>query len=304
MGTVHSLRLHPLVVGGDTAIPHQGDAREQENMVRASVLLIEAFTAWQVGRSFAATTVKRRRCSLLLFAKYIRPVTLSDATGPMVEEWLGTYTSARTKHAYRSDLSAFFKWAFRRDLIAANPMDLTDPIRVPRSLPRPVPPEAVPAIIASAPTRHIQLALALAAYAGLRRAEISRLRADDVRLYPVPMIEVRNGKGGKDRSVPMSTDLAALLDGCKGRIVPFTTDHIGRACADHIRACGFDMTLHKLRHTFGTVMAPLLDGDLVVLGALMGHSDPATTMGYVALTDNRAAGAINRAYRPELRSAS
>lgn len=266
--------------------------------------LVEAFSAWQLGRAFSPATVRRRRVTLVAFIKHLRPADLASATGIMVEDFLSVHDKPRTRHAYRSDLAAFYRWACKRGLMPHNPVDQTDSIRVPRSLPRPVPPEMVPPIIARALDPRLQRILALAAYAGLRRAEISALRSDDVRLYPAPMIEVRNGKGAKDRTVPMHPVLRQLLAGCKGRIVPLGPDRIGKMAADHLRACGFDCTLHQLRHSFGTVMAPLLDGDLVELGKLMGHTDPSTTMGYVKLTSTRAAAAVEQAYTKGLRSAS
>ena len=49
-------------------------------------------------------------------------------------------------------MAAFYSWAARRDL-CTNPILKVDSIRVPKTLPRPVPPSMLPAILASAPDR-------------------------------------------------------------------------------------------------------------------------------------------------------
>jgi integrase len=262
--------------------------------------IIDQFSQWQAGRNLSSSTIRRRQVTLRAFASMVE---LGDATVVHVETFLGQQQSPATRHAYRCDLAVFYKWAVRRNLLGHDPVVQTDSIKQPKRLPRPVPPEVVPSLVASCPDRHIRLAMALAAYAGLRRAEICALRSTDIRLHPTPMIDVRDGKGGRDRAVPLHPVLATMLAGQRGRIVPLSTDWVGRQAAAHIRRYGIDATLHQLRHTFGTVMADLLTGDLVELGKIMGHSSPQTTLGYVALLNPRSADAVRLAYSGRLRSA-
>lgn len=294
-------RANPLCVVTDSdTMPRLGDAQSG-----GWVVVIGLFSTWQAGRAFSANTIRRREVSLRRFAKYIQPVSLNDATPALIEDWLATFAQPSTRRAYRSDLSAFYSWASKRDLIAGNPADKTDSIKVPKGLPRPVPPEHVQAIITCAPDEHTRLIIALAAYAGLRRAEIAKLHVDDVAFYPQPILIVRNGKGGKDRTVPIADSLHVLLEPHRrGRYVPLSADRVGKIGAAHLRACGFDCTLHQLRHSFGTEMYRITK-DLKVVGRLMGHESTATTELYAALVDDSSAAAINLAYQPQpLRSAS
>lgn len=249
-------------------------------------------------RGMAEATIKRRTSSLGSFARWLHPMPIERAKRDHVEGWLTTFREVTTRKAYRSDLSDFFQWATRRELIERNPVALTDPIRVPKTLPRPVPPHAVPAIIAAAPTERLRLALMLAAYAGLRRAEIVALAGHDLQFHPVSLIVVRDGKGHKDRIVPMHPLLVVELGNFRGNgfVIPWSPDHLGAVAAQHIRDCGYDATIHKLRSSFATEMARVMDGNIVAVGKVLGHESPATTMQYVGWGGGETSAKITRIY--------
>lgn len=265
--------------------------------------LIALFLGHLAARSLSAATIKRRTTSLGSFERWMAPASITTATGADVEEWLSTFIAARTRAAYRADLGAFYRWAQRRQVVEHSPVADTDPIRVPKSLPRPIAVDAVPMIVAAAPMP-LRLALALAAYAGLRRAEIINVTTADVQLVPRPVLAVRNGKGGKDRIVPLHPALVAMLSGVRNdgsHLVPMSYDALGRAVSAHLARMGVVGTLHQFRHSFGTEMARVLDGNLVAVGALMGHENPATTQGYVGWGGGETAAALGHAY--DLRAA-
>ena len=248
-----------------------------------NTILIATFCEYMTQRSFSPFTIKRRTSSLSSFARYIAPMHLAQVEGDHVMSWVGTLRSARTKHAYRSDLGAFYSWATKRKVVRRNPVDDTDAIRVPKGLPRPAPIEAIPSIIAMATDDHLRLALAFAAYAGLRRSEIAHITTDDVQFGDHPMIAVRNGKGSKDRFVPMHPELVRMLSTRRpsGLLVPISVDQLGRRSSDHMRALGYDCTLHQLRHAFGTELARVTRGNVIAVGRAMGHESANTTLNYV-----------------------
>ena len=254
---------------------------------------IHLYAEYQRLRSFSPLTIKRRTISLNAFARFIHPGTFDAVQPEDVEEWLATFGRPRTRRAYMSDLSAFYTWGVRRRVFATNPVAAVDPIRVPRSLPRPVPISAVPTIIAAAPMP-LRLALMFAAYAGLRRAEIARLCAEDVQLEPVPLVTVRAGKGSKDRVIPLHPALVAMLAGKlkSGPLFSVEPDTLGKQAAAHMRSLGYDCTMHQLRASFATEMARVLKGDVPRLMPLMGHEHPGTTMGYVQLLGSNAASEL------------
>lgn len=244
--------------------------------------LIQLFCTYMAGRAFSVHTIKRRLSSLSSFAKFIAPMSLTDVESDHVESWLTTLSAPRTKHAYRSDLAAFYTWAAKRKVTGSNPVTDTDPIRVPKGLPHPVPPSAVPGLITAATDPHLRLALMLAAYAGLRRAEICALTTDDYQLHPAPMLTVRNGKGGKDRHVPLHPELAKALARrrTQGPLIPWTPDKLGRLARAHLHACGYDHSLHAVRHSYATEMYRITK-DIVAVGRAMGHTKADTTLQYV-----------------------
>jgi integrase/recombinase XerC len=252
--------------------------------------VIAAFATWQATRGFSTATIRRRNLSLGTFAAYVAPLDITNATGELAEEWLSGFTAPRTRHAYRSDLRSFFAWARKRGLVAADPMTDVEPIRVPRSLPRPVPVAMLPAIIDTA-RQPLRTGLALAGFAGLRRAECCALVTGDVDLEAA-MLTVRNGKGGKDRSVPIHPALAELLgdqpmpSGC--RLVPLVPSKLGAAASTHLRALGLPYTLHNLRATFATELARIANGNLLLVAEALGHESIQTTQGYVRLAGSEA----------------
>jgi len=261
----------------------------------ADAALLASFQAWQAMRAFSPATIRRRRSSLRLFGAHIAPLRLGQATTDDVEDFLSTRRAPRTRHAYRSDLAAFFRWAMKRALVDANPVLDVDTIRVPRSLPRPVDPALIPFLIASAADPDTQLMVALAACAGLRRSEIAALSSGDLSLHSdPPVLVVRDGKGAKDRVVPLHPILVTLLRRRRvdGPLFDLSPDSIYRRIAGHLATHGIDATPHQLRHTFGSELARTTHGNLILIGRLMGHVDTDTTKGYIGWAGGEGSGAV------------
>lgn len=259
---------------------------------------ILAFRRYQLVRGLSPKTIRRRSVSLGQFADSIAPLSLFEATGDLIDDWLGTHQSPATRRAYRSDLMAFFSWAAKRDL-CANPVLKTDSIRVPKPLPRPVPAVYLRAILASA-TPDVRMMIALAAYAGLRIAEIAALERSDLDLMSEsPTLAVRCGKGNKDRIVPVHPDLAALLRGARaGPLVNVSATTVGQKISAHLRSIGIEATAHQLRHTFGTELARSTEGNIILIASLMGHEDVSTSMRYIGWAGGPGADAVAAMYPP------
>lgn len=148
----------------------------------------------------------------------------------------------------------------------------------------------------STPGPHL-LAWQIAAYAGLRRGELLALRWDDV-MEDDELIVVRQGKGRKDRLIPIPPTLAQALRQARpqaqgARVLMVSKDAITKAFQAHLEAAGLAdgrTTLHTLRHSYAT---HLVQGGAHIASVreLLGHRDLATTLIYIhhAPDDLRAA---------------
>lgn len=149
--------------------------------------------------------------------------------------------------------------------------------------------------------------LALGLYAGLRVSEISKLDQGDVDLDQL-LVHVREGKGAKDREVPLHREgaqiIRAYLSHRSSRLPPLFLSRQGnrisvRAIQRLVLNLASDAGLkksvspHKLRHTFATL---LLDSgaDLEVIRELLGHESIATTQIYLHTSTAATRRAVDR----------
>ena len=263
--------------------------------------LIAVYSRHQESRSFATRTIKRRRTSLVSFSRFLEPGSLATAKPDDIEEWLTSLKAANSRHAYRSDLACFYRWAVRRELLVSDPVLKTDPIRTPRPMPKPAPMEAIAAAF-SAADRDVQLMLMLGALAGLRRSEIACLAAEDCHLdAEPPVLHVRNSKGAKDRVVPLHPMLVQMLRGRIGWLFksPGSRSHlspvsVGVRLSKALSNGDQHVTAHQLRHYFGTEAARWADGNVLLVAQLMGHSSPSTTMGYIGWSPTEGAEVVSK----------
>jgi site-specific recombinase XerD len=133
--------------------------------------------------------------------------------------------------------------------------------------------------------------------AGLRKKELLSLKCTDIEIENLSIF-IRQGKGNKDRVVPINYRLAEALKQYKeerrrlNKTCPefftsstydkgFTHSGLVRVLAQIRETTGITFTIHKLRHTFATLM---LEGgcDIYSLSKMMGHNDIKTTTIYLA----------------------
>lgn len=140
----------------------------------------------------------------------------------------------------------------------------------------------------------------LALFAGMRLSEIAHLDWKDVDLDELT-ITVRDGKGGKDRVIPLGERLAAELATTDekdqrgavaghrdGRQISYKS--VCHTFDRHLADLGLDISCHMLRHTFAILLLRN-DADLRNIQELLGHASLATTERYLAvdLDDRRKA---------------
>ncbi len=135
--------------------------------------------------------------------------------------------------------------------------------------------------------------------AGLRVGEVAALRRSDVALRDrAGTVRVRNGKGLKERELPLNAtarralrqllaqDPAAPSEAAvfqSGRSTAMPVRSIQNVVAALVRRAGLtscDITAHSLRHTFALAWLRQHPGQLVELSQLLGHESLDTTAAY------------------------
>ena len=264
----------------------------------------ELVTAWlrtQQAQGFSNRTVTRRDTAMKSYRRHIAPLSLRSSSAEVVEDWLLSYTSPATRHAYRSDLSLFYKWALLRKLIPEDPMASLPATKVPRGVPRPFSQAVIDRLLAAPLDPTYGLMIRLGLYAGLRVSEMAALCWEDIRLSEGGTLTVRDGKGGKSRILPMHPNLIAALPSPRpyGPVLlcadgtPFDGGKVGRTIKAVLTLLGIDGVPHQLRHCYGTELARASGGDMLLVATLMGHSSPATTMIYAQLAGGEASRIVD-----------
>jgi site-specific recombinase XerD len=144
-------------------------------------------------------------------------------------------------------------------------------------------------------------AIMLMLFAGLRISEAAALRWRDVDIEGRYLV-VRDGKGGKDRSVPLHPILLAELSNAPSHrphwAVAGKTDGSGMAVKSmaHIferwlPGLGLAISAHQLRHSFATELLRTR-ADIREIQELLGHESLETTQRYLALDPERLRAAV------------
>ena len=186
-------------------------------------------------------------------------------------------------------------------------------------IPYPKEPERLPVILSqdevarliNASGNLFRRALLMTVYGtGMRRSEVVRLKVSDIDSQRM-IIRVVQGKGGKDRDLPLSPELLETLreywrwrkprgylfpsrDPRRGTGEPISDKTIWQVCNDAARRAGITkhITPHTLRHSWAT---HLLEAgtDLRTIQLLLGHGDLESTARYIHLSQEHLHNAAN-----------
>ena len=153
--------------------------------------------------------------------------------------------------------------------------------------------------------------------AGLRTCEVIGLHTRDVKHdeldgRPVTRLELRAGKGGRQRSVYLPPEASRLLEawvaykralgiGQSRRVFtalrrgPLASAYLREVCARKGREAGIEWRVHPhaLRHTFGTELLEET-GDLALVQDALGHANPTNTRIYAKVRNGRLARAMTQ----------
>ena len=262
-------------------------------------------------RGYSKCTIRRFRTVINFYCTYNNISEMEQVTGDSVRhlfffgrtqrQW-----TASTMVSFHNTLAVFFRWCMKEGYLAFDPTQDVELPRLENRLPAKLSKQEALRLLEVIynypyPSRFLRYrnhaVFATFLYAGLRKSELLHLRYTDVDLENLTIF-VQQGKGNKDRLIPICTSLADTLlrylserqrlrKSCPEffvslhRNVGFSENGL-KYLLEAIRAAsGLRFTIHQLRHTFATLM---LEGgcDIYSLAKLLGHNDIRTTTIYLA----------------------
>ncbi len=189
-------------------------------------------------------------------------------------------------------------------------------LKTPQKLPVVLSEEEVRALIKAPKLIKHRMVIALLYGCGLRRHELLNLRIEDADLQR-HMLHIRQGKGNKDRYVPLGDNLVYALKaylkaeepyqylfngkGTDGTRVKFSETGVQWIVRQSRIKAGIRkrVTSHVLRHTYATHLLEM-GLDIMTLKNLLGHEDIKTTLVYLHVSNperQRAFSPMDRLYK-------
>ncbi len=265
----------------------------------------------------AANTLAAYRRDLAGFEQWLREARsrgLDEALDGDIEAWFAArhaQTRPSTANRRLATLRRYYAWALRHQRVAADPCLNMGAARQPLRVPKALSESQVEALL-QAPALHTprglrdRAMLELLYATGLRVSELVGIAALDVSLSD-GVVRVVQGKGGKDRLVPLGAEAAHWLQryltearpalvGPRASVALFVTARAAAMTRQSfwllikkyavIAGVRAPLSPHVLRHAFATHL--LNHGaDLRVVQMLLGHADISTTQIYTHVARER-----------------
>ena len=273
-------------------------------------------------RNYSAQTLRGRRESLDCFLAWAAERDLSRAgqiTRPMLEsfqQWLWRHVKANgqrlgwsTQRNRLGILKHYFRWLARQNVLMHNPASELELPRPEKRLPQEVLSQAQVEKLLSVPDVSDPLGvrdralLELFYSTGIRRAELCRLELPDLNAER-RTLHVRQGKGRKDRVVPVGLRAAQWLERYMREVRPrlcldtrtqalfltgyggpFNPDVLSRKVSAWLKQAGLSRKggCHTLRHACATHMLEH-GADIRFIQQLLGHENLDTTAIYTEVS--------------------
>lgn len=262
-------------------------------------------------RGYSKDTIRRYKYVIHCLCKFANISEIGQVTddnirtlfyfGRTERKW-----SVNTFIVYHKTLLVFFRWCVKQGYLEKNPIIDIEKPRLEKRLPPKLTKQTtlhLLEIVLNYPYEYKFLRYRNHAifstfiFAGLRKQELLNLKYTDIDLDNLTLF-IRQGKGNKDRIIPISYTLAQSLKKYKDERrrlnktnpeffsslrgnIGFTASGLKRLVDQMRISSGIIFTVHKLRHTYATL---LLEGgcDIYSLSKMMGHSDIKTTTIYLA----------------------
>ena len=275
----------------------------------------------RVIHNYSNWTVKGYQNTVRFFLRTTNISTPSEITKDLLESWffhgrLERKWSPATFQSYHKYLNIFCGWLVSRGHMESNPTDEIDKPKLEHKLPRTLSKDQAKLVLDA--SFHMSYSykferyrnraiIAIMVLAGLRRGEVINLMLSDIQLAD-RKIFINQGKGHKDRIIPINTHLHRILEeylkdrkrlnkeslyffvGAQGN------SKISEKCLFRLirrlrKFSKIDFSAHTLRHAFARLM---LEGgcDIYTLSKIMGHSKITTTTIYLSCSNQQMSKSI------------
>lgn len=303
-------RFNELYTSAELPEPSELETRQRE------------YASWMLSHNFSQVTIKTQGYHMAKFVAWCRERGIlrpQEVTREILEQYQGQisryrkrsgeYFSAGYVSSLLSAIRVFFRWLAKNHHILYNPTSELELPRVIRHIPHNVlSTEEVEAIM-----MQVDLAWSLGLRdrailetlysTGIRRFELCRLKCKDI-FIETGVLLVREGKGRKDRMVPIGERALAWIEkykndlrpslvvnpdeeilflSCRGK--PLRPNDVGIQVRNYVKASGIDKegSCHMFRHTMATLM--LENGaDIRYIQQILGHTSLVTTQIYTQVS--------------------
>jgi site-specific recombinase XerD len=206
-------------------------------------------------------------------------------------------------------LSSFFTFLRKRKMVMDNPMEDLERVKVPQTERTYLSEEEVIAIVQAIDHPVAHYFVMMMAYTGIRVKECITLTLKQVNLEE-GYVQVIDGKGGKNRRVPMNQQLVEHMKEYLDQHRPDTdslfffaikksgsisVQYINRLLKKAAKKSGIQkhVTSHILRHSFASLLVKK-DTHVAVIQRLLGHADVRTTSIYMHVNQDELQEAVNQ----------
>ena len=298
--------------------PIIGDPNDPDGMVA----YLNRYLDWLQIQNYSKATIKGRDHYLSVFIVWCDERSLkrpNEITKPILERYQrhlylhrkkdGEPLSFRSQHSHLVPVRAWFKWLTRQNHILYNPASELDLPRLEKRLPKHVlsQPE-VETVLNQTDTNDAlgirDRAMLETLYStGMRRMELINLKLYDIDVDRGTVM-IRQGKGKKDRMIPIGDRALAWIDkyltevrpelvaGLDDGVLyltnlsePFTPNRLTQLVRNYVQSAGIGKTgaCHLFRHTMATLMLEH-GADIRFIQEMLGHADVSTTQIYTQVS--------------------
>jgi len=308
-------------------MPRKGDRQPPKNVgnpgdPQGMAVMMDKFIQWMRVTNYSERTVENRQLYLSYFIQWAedRGITRpTEVTKPILERYQrflyhyrkadGQPLSFRSQHSRLIPVRAWFKWLTKNNHILYNPASELELPRLERRLPKHVLTIREAEAVLAVPNLGDPLGLRDRAIletlysTGIRRMEVINLKLYDMDVDRGTLM-VRQGKGKKDRMVPIGSRALKWIDRYITEVRPrlivdpndttlflthlgeaFTTNRLTQMVREYVDAAdlGKRGSCHLFRHTMATLM--LENGaDVRFIQAMLGHAKLETTQIYTQVS--------------------